>query len=338
MTFGRGSSRGVCQPDHLMSEPIASRTHFCVTYDQKKQKYCISDAGSKWGTFVNLRSGSKLQCGDWIRAGEAEFVVRYCGGGCSHHRHHANHKLKSLHQARQYGVGALKTNYAKLPNERDDFIDPDTSSEMGRAVELQDELALLLSSRHSIGWTSASARLCHAAALSGDLQQATGKDTPDDTVPSASSVSSGTAVPTTPLELEFISGPRMGERVVLWDRVSTLGRGEKNTLQVIDTSIANISRVHCIFEYIGDRWHIRDNKSTNGTWQRLSCILQPSRPMPLAGGECILAGTHEFEVKEVDVCPGHLCLPSVAVSMMDSVCQKSTAKFGSRELTSASKW
>ena len=40
-----------------------------------------------------------------------------------------------------------------------------------------------------------------------------------------------TVVPVVPLELEFISGPRMGEKVVVCQRICTLGRAEGNAIQ-----------------------------------------------------------------------------------------------------------
>jgi len=76
------------------------------------------------------------------------------------------------------------------------------------------------------------------------------------------------------------------------------GPREGNTIQVNDSQLASVSRVHCIFEYSGDRWHMRDNGSTNGTWRRLSCILEPSEPIPLHHGVSIQAGVHEFLVEE----------------------------------------
>merc|ERR1712194_275874 len=54
------------------------------------------------------------------------------------------------------------------------------------------------------------------------------------------------------------SGPRMGEKLVLPDRVCTLGRGEGNTIQVRDSQLASVSRVHCIFEFSDGRWHMRE--------------------------------------------------------------------------------
>merc|ERR1712194_116344 len=108
----------------------------------------------------------------------------------------------------------------------------------------------------------------------------------------------GVQMPIAPLELDFISGPRMGEKLVLPDRVCTLGRGEGNTIQVRDSQLASVSRVHCIFEFSDGRWHMRDNGSTNGTWRRLSCVLEPSALLPLSDGISIQAGVHEFLVEE----------------------------------------
>jgi len=127
----------------------------------------------------------------------------------------------------------------------------------------------------------------------------------------------GMQVPISPLELEFISGPRMGERVTLFERFSTLGRAEGSTIQVSDPVLSNISRTHCIFEYIGNRWYLRDNASTNGTWRRLSCVLQPSRPQPLQAGVSILAGVHEFQVEEVEM--QHCWAPSAAVAALEDL-------------------
>jgi hypothetical protein len=217
-------------------------------------------------------------------------------------------------------------------------MNPDIDSEASRAVELQDELALLLTRRQRCGWMPTSTHLCHAAASRSprhpSLAEADGSSPHDSTSGAARPESvkeeavSFTSVPTTPLELEFISGPRMGEKIVLWDRVCTLGRGEQNTIQVCDANIANVSRVHCIFEFVGNRWRIRDNKSTNGTWRRLSCILEPSDPMPLVGGEVLLAGAHEIAVEEVTAASGRRCLPSVATTVLEEMCLTSRTAGG----------
>jgi len=127
-------------------------------------------------------------------------------------------------------------------------------------------------------------------------------------------------VPIAPLELDFISGPRMGEKLVLCERVCTLGRGEGNTIQVSDSQLASVSRVHCIFEYSGSRWHMRDNGSTNGTWRRLSCVLEPSDPMPLSDGMSIQAGVHEFLVEEAEM--RQMWVPSMASAAFQELCEQ----------------
>merc|ERR1711879_213324 len=127
-----------------------------------------------------------------------------------------------------------------------------------------------------------------------------GADHPLTSMPAQTSTQP-TQVPIAPLELDFISGPRMGEKLVLNERVCTLGRGEGNTIQVSDSQLASVSRVHCIFEYSGNRWHMRDNGPTNATWRRLSCVLEPSEPIPLSDGVSIQAGVHEFAVEEVEM-------------------------------------
>jgi|Transcript_103848 pSer/pThr/pTyr-binding forkhead associated (FHA) protein len=330
-TFGRGSARNAClSPDHELQEPIASRSHFAITYDQREQRYCLRDTGSKWGTFLNIGSGAEgreLNCGDWIRAGVAEFIVRHCGGGCSCHKRHARYRIQSLRLSRQYSCPQFRALGAVVPRERPHVVDPDSDLGMSRAAELQDELALLFSRRRQCGWTTTSTQLCHTAASRSPRPFPKADDCDEAALTRSHDNEGGnvqfTSVPTSPLELEFVSGPRMGERVVLWDRLCSLGRGEQNTIQVSDANIANVSRVHCIFEYVGKRWRIRDNKSTNGTWRRLSCILQPSEPMPLVGGEVILAGTHEIKVEEVRARSGRRCLPSVATTTLAEMCQAS---------------
>merc|ERR1712129_120692 len=120
-----------------------------------------------------------------------------------------------------------------------------------------------------------------------------------------------------------------GEKIVLCERVCTLGRGEANAIQVNDSQLASVSRVHCIFEHKGDGWHIRDNSSTNGTWRRLSCILEPSDPIPLCHGVSIQAGAHEFLVEEATM--RQSWFPSTASSSFDELCaqeQRSSARHG----------
>ncbi|CAK0894479.1 unnamed protein product [Prorocentrum cordatum] len=128
-----------------------------------------------------------------------------------------------------------------------------------------------------------------------------------------------TALPVPPLEIDFVAGPRMGEKLVLTDRVSTLGRSDAATVQVSDAALASVSRVHCVLEYRGSRWRLRDSGSTNGTWRRLSCVLQPSVPVPLRPGTSVLAGTHEFIVEEAELT--HWWLPSTACGVLDGMQQ-----------------
>ncbi|CAK0834784.1 unnamed protein product, partial [Prorocentrum cordatum] len=69
--FGRDAAKTTSQsPDLLMSEPIASRSHFSVVYETANDRYCLMDAGSKWGTFVRVTEPHKLSCGDWFHIGK----------------------------------------------------------------------------------------------------------------------------------------------------------------------------------------------------------------------------------------------------------------------------
>lgn len=126
---------------------------------------------------------------------------------------------------------------------------------------------------------------------------------------------SGSA-PGRPLEIDFISGSMAGRRVILRDRICTLGRSEGATVQVTEAVSGNISRIHSIFEYIGDCWHISDNDSTNGTWRRIAFVLSPSLPVPLEDCACIMAAGHEFLVEKVKVEPW---LPSTATAVLEKL-------------------
>jgi len=363
-----------------MSEPIASRSHFNIVYDQDSDRYYLMDAGSKWGTFVKICSSVTLSCGNWIRVGGVEFIIRYCGGGCACRKRHAHYRLQSLRLLREQATrmkddpassnemkadeppssslagdrlsrstGDVARLYeeqvARLPSAqsspllaecaakvRDSPCDlgGEALPEEDRNQQLQDELALLLSSRQPRGWTTALARFCQQAAMRhagtpvkvcddvASSRDEAGNDDKQEGVrrcprsslrlqPSVANATSSTTpsrltlLPIAPLELDFISGPRMGEKMVLNERVCTLGRGEGNTIQVSDSQLASVSRVHCIFEYSGNRWHMRDNGSTNGTWRRLSCVLEPSEPILLSDGVSIQAGVHEFLVEEMEM-------------------------------------
>jgi pSer/pThr/pTyr-binding forkhead associated (FHA) protein len=327
--FGRGSSRRSLLPDLQMDEPIASRNHFNVIYDEECDKFNIMDAGSKWGTFTKICSRTFVNCGDWIRFGNAEFIVRYCGGGCNCRKHHTHYKLHSLRIQKEH-AGSKGFKGLMCP----------VSPGMG-PPEMQ-RIPSCVGGPKQGGWLTESGRLSHTTAMANagltpddhqdtDCEEdipsekpvssdvapvATSREEEEEAQkkPTACSAKVATAIPVPPLELEFISGPRTGERVTLCERRCTLGRGEASTIQVSDPTIANVSRIHCVFEYIGNRWHIRDNGSTNGTWRRLSCVLEPSKPMPLKSGMSILAGVHEFRVQEAEM--GQWWMHSAAATLL----------------------
>jgi len=306
-----------------MSEPIASRSHFNVIYKQETDRYYLMDAGSKWGTFVKIGSSMTLSCGDWIRVGGAEFFIRFCGGGCNCSKNHAHHRMRTVHGLQQEKCGQSNWGWTARPHgqgEQMDGQDLDTSrcggvddqaSDDDESLLLQEDLLALRASRRPKGWTTSSSRLCQRGAQL--LCQPRGHTLPRLALPTS-------CVPIAPLELDFISGPRIGEKLVLCEKVCTLGRGEGNTIQVSDSQLASVSRVHCIFEFIGDRWHIRDNGSTNGTWRRLSCVLEPSAPVPVDGVMSIQAGTHEFYAKEAEM--RQKFIPSLVVSALEDLCEQ----------------
>lgn len=308
--FGRGSSRRSLVADMHMDEPIASRSHFSVFFDEEKDKYCVMDAGSKWGTFLKVTSRTQLSCGDWIRVGLAEFVVRFCGGKCKCHRGHRHFKLNTFKVPQEY---CRLSGPSPTASETPDAADDSPAFGMADVLDAEDvnstegdAVASVLTGIKGAAWLTESARLTQgrATACSGlsscELETTSSENDHDseDQALKAIPSNSPTVLPVPPLEIEFISGPRTGERVSLTQRVCTLGRGETSTIQLSDPMLANVSRIHCVFEYIGDRWHVRDNGSTNGTWRRLSCVLQPSEPLPLQPGMSILAGLHEFRVEE----------------------------------------
>eukprot|EP00929_Paragymnodinium_shiwhaense_P006929 TRINITY_DN110888_c0_g1_i1.p1 TRINITY_DN110888_c0_g1~~TRINITY_DN110888_c0_g1_i1.p1 ORF type:complete len:814 (+),score=171.72 TRINITY_DN110888_c0_g1_i1:193-2634(+) len=285
--FGRDAARSTALPDHLMNEPIASHSHFGVVYEQQSNSYKLMDSGSKWGTFVNVSGDHALSCGDWIRVGNVEFIIRYCGGGCDCVKRHSHYKLHGMRVRRDMrlsgggpsqgwptGVPGPYKAAGDLPD------DQSVSSGEAPAFQRSSNMPLRLSSSRKHGWAAASVRLAET------------NNTPQEQL---------CLMPTPPLEIDFVSGARMGEKVVLNDRYCTLGRSDDNTVQVSDAAVANVSRTHCVFEFKNGRWVVRDNNSTNGTWRRMSCILEPSKPQTLAGGEWFLAGVHEFKVEEAQL-------------------------------------
>mmetsp|Transcript_45205 Transcript_45205/g.104789 ORF Transcript_45205/g.104789 Transcript_45205/m.104789 type:complete len:937 (-) Transcript_45205:51-2861(-) len=374
--FGRGSSRRTLLPDCPMSEPIASRSHFNVVYQQESDRYFLMDAGSKWGTFVKIGNGITLSCGDWIRVGGVEFIVRYCGGRCACQEKHAHYRLHSLRLLREHTLASSAVHFAGSGRSGMRGLAHDSDSDEAEEQRFEDELVLMLSSRRPCGWTTSSARLCqHNAMRIAGLPEDAGLHMQDGidrrlqresvTAPPRGSPGSPvsatmlapsvtgeprlprlrertrgsselstppTQVPIEPLELDFISGPRMGEKLVLSERICTLGRGEGNTIQVNDSQLVSVSRVHCIFEYRGDRWHMRDNSSTNGTWKRLSCVLEPSDPVPLHGGISIQAGVHEFLVEEAEM--RDWWVPSMSVTSFDELCVEQDVRVSSSQTRS----
>lgn len=309
MKFGRGSARSKILPDFIMNDSIASRSHFSVVFDQEKGRYSLMDAASKQGTYVRIANrGITLSCGDWIQVGGVEFIVRYCGGGCACRKRHAHYRLHSLRLLREHRLSGPRAAFdavaLKRQNSGDGNLEED--QELLQTHQMQDELFLMLNSRRPRGWLPTSARLCQQGAPVPAHGASAGDATPEPAVPKDPAVRKPAdrppaPVPIAPLELEFISGPRLGEKLVLCERVCTLGRGDGNTIQVNDGQLASISRVHCVLEHQGGRWQLRDNGSTNGTWRRLSCVLEPSELTELSDGMFIKAGEHEFLVEEADM-------------------------------------
>lgn len=276
--FGRGSKRKML-PDMNMNEPIASRSHFSISFDAQSQRYEIMDAGSKWGTFVKVGCGGlNLSCGDWIRIGNAELVIRYCGGGCKSKRHMESYP------------GSLRISQLQwLPGLRPSSLH--TEEEPGPEDENIAHCASLLSGRTRPWWSNQVDKMCQNTAL----QSAKTRMNP------TTSHTAPTPLPWSPMELDFVSGPNMGERLMITERHCTIGRADSCTIQISDPMLANVSRTHCIIQNTGRGAKIMDNNSTNGTWKRLSCVLEPSDPQELKNGTCILAGVHEFRIEEAEM-------------------------------------
>jgi hypothetical protein len=173
---------------------------------------------------------------------------------------------------------------------------------------LEQDVMRILCGWKASGWTSDLSQRCTMNAINDAGADASTIGDQKRSAAAASQSFTSALGPKPPLELQFISGPREGELVVLTDRYCTLGRGEFNTVPINDTRHANISRMHCIFELRSGRWYIKDNGSTNGTWRRMSCIMEASEPRGLASGMSFLAGTHEFCVEEADL--GYWQIPS----------------------------
>jgi pSer/pThr/pTyr-binding forkhead associated (FHA) protein len=304
--FGRTTSQSVLLPDQCMNEAIASRSHFNIVYDEQLHRYLLMDTGSKSGTFMKIGERVSLSCGDWIRAGDVEFIIRYCGGGGHCKKRHDHYRLHSLRVSREHLVRRSVFHMGTGTGQGEDADEDEVES-------LPNELMLLLSGMRQAKWTSdcQQGRMLDAGLPDQGstaerilVPEHEGQDTSmekNSTVKERRQRCLATQVPVAPLELEFMTGPRRGERLVIYEKVATIGRGESSSIQVNDPQVSNISRIHCILDYVGDRWHIRDNDSTNGTWRRLSCVLQPSVLSPLSRGASFLAGTHEFQVEEAEL-------------------------------------
>ena len=62
--------------------------------------------------------------------------------------------------------------------------------------------------------------------------------------------------------LSMIAGRKVGQRYAISKKQGTIGRDVSNAIQVFD---AEVSRVHCRYQLVGDRLEIADLESANGT-------------------------------------------------------------------------
>eukprot|EP00913_Durusdinium_trenchii_P028561 g26788.t1 len=275
--FGRGSKRKMMLPDMFMNEPIASRSHFSISFDVKSERYQVADAGSKWGTFLKVQpAGTKLSCGDWIRIGNAEMVSkRHFRGGPSLQMRFMNSfsGLGSLNQLSLHDLGRTRA------------------------------------------WSSSAVdKMCHHPGLQSEK---------------------------TRINPLAHTGPAPGSpgQISVTEKVCTIGRADSCTIQISDPMLANVSRTHCMIRNDGHSTKIMDNNSTNGTWKRLSCVLEPSQPQEklklsastpeeLRDGACLLAGVHEFRVEEAEM--SRDWIPSVAGRTLQlDLTRRSRSKSGS---------
>jgi pSer/pThr/pTyr-binding forkhead associated (FHA) protein len=317
--FGRENTMGLHGPDYVMGEQIASRSHFHVVFDQKTDSFSVMDAGSKWGTYVKLQGERVLSCGDWLRVGNAEFIIRYCGGTCQKSKGHRHYKLhaakvmqdvKKARQMHSFSDGSIQ---ARQMHSSSDGSIQEQQLQDDDAVSDEDDPTFVLGPRRRTPWTPACTR--HSMQT---ISQNAGLETSG-----CLDGQQALSWPLAPLELDFISGGRMGEKLILNSRVATLGRSEDCTIPVNDTTFANVSRTHCVFEFKNGRWTIRDNNSTNGTWRRTSCILQPSRPEVLQVGGRVFAGLHELSVQE-EASMTHWWAPSAGVAALSALLLRPT--------------
>ncbi|CAE7320715.1 unnamed protein product [Symbiodinium natans] len=300
--LGRGSKRKMMLPDLVMNEPIASRSHLAICYNADTDRYQLMDTGSKWGTFVQVPpEGDLLKCGDWLRIGNAELVVRFCGGHCNAHRWHGKRGQRMSAMARSMSSSSLLRG-SPFPR----TLSMSSFAEEQEPDEVAEQISNVLSGRPRKVWDTPVDKMCKS--YPEGLDTRTGAP---DLHPHSSSL------PWAPLEIDFVSGPRMGERLLLTEQLCTIGRADTCTIQISDPMLANVSRQHCFLQKTAKGWKILDNKSTNGTWRRLSCVLEPSEPQDLQSGMCILAGVHEFRVEETEM--DRCWLPSPAAKILQTL-------------------
>eukprot|EP00927_Polykrikos_kofoidii_P046482 TRINITY_DN40710_c0_g1_i1.p1 TRINITY_DN40710_c0_g1~~TRINITY_DN40710_c0_g1_i1.p1 ORF type:complete len:923 (-),score=125.15 TRINITY_DN40710_c0_g1_i1:109-2826(-) len=319
--FGREEQRSGLPLDFTMSEPVASRSHFSVVFDQETHHFKIMDNGSKWGTFLNLKQEHILSCGDWIRAANAEWIIRYCGGRCESKQGHSHYKLHGVRVVRDHKA-AINRPLSMTADAHDR-----ESPEGATSSHVEMSFPLVLNSGKPNGWVGSSASMSFQgvsqfAGLSSsdcashlDAQSSSQRREDDE---QALPCRNSTLVP---LELDFVSGGRMGEKIIVNTPVATLGRSADSTIHIGDSAFANVSRTHCVFRHKNGRWTLRDSNSTNGTWRRTSCILEPSRPTPLETGDRVLAGVHEFTVVE-QATMTYWCAQSAGVSALHALFQE----------------
>lgn len=306
LKFGRKANRKPLAPDCMMDEPIASRSHFHIVFDQESDNYLLMDAGSKWGTFTKVTQSRPVSCGDWFRIGATELIVRYCGGGCMCRKKHKHCRLSALRVQKELKLTSPLTEdgvYSMFTGMKSNLW-PSKAKSAFRASAL------------------AEADLCSKSPpfyqdLDSQVKSSEGSKS------SLSGTNRTICVPVPPLEVEFISGPRTGENVIITDRRCVIGRSEACAIQVANSNgvANNISREHLSFELVGGRWHISDAGSTNGTWKRLSCVLEPSGLVPLQPGLVFTAGLHEFRVEHA--LAESWWLESVIVRVIDTILRKS---------------
>ena len=85
------------------------------------------------------------------------------------------------------------------------------------------------------------------------------------------------------------SGPLAGQSFALDRSPFSIGRGAGNDLVLPDTLV---SRQHAGLEFQGDRWLLRDLKSSNGTFLNRQAV--KDSPQPLRDGDLVCIGDSMF--------------------------------------------